>query len=266
MIEELKQIAREAGKIMLESKDFGIYSKGTAANYVSDIDIKVENFLRERLFALCPDAAFIGEESSENDYGADKQWIVDPIDGTANFVRGMDMSAVSIAFAEGGAVTAGAVYNPYLDKMFYAEKGGGAYMNGERIYVSEIPLENSLFSIAMSVYKKEYAPMCFDLAERIHMQCEDIRRIGSAAIELCNLAAGKTEMFFEARLYPWDYAAASLFISEAGGYIGSMSGGLVYDKVIPVIAANSKESFELLQKEARECFAGCVDLKNGEDI
>lgn len=256
MLEELKKIAAEAGRIMLENRNFDVHTKGTAANYVSDIDIKVEKFLRERLTALRPDAAFIGEESDSNDYTAERIWIVDPIDGTANFVRDMDMSAVSVALAEKGEAVMGVVYNPYADRMFYAQKGFGAYMNGEKIYVSERPLENSIISIAMSVYKKEYAPMCFALAEKMQMQCEDIRRIGSAAIELCNLAAGKIEMFFEARLYPWDYAAASLFISEAGGYIASLGSELVYDRVIPVIAANSQESFELLQREAADCFEG----------
>ena len=148
------------------------------------------------------------------------------------------------------------MYNPYVNRMFYSEKGRGAYMNGEKIHVSDRPLENSIISIAMSVYKKEYAPMCFMIAEKMQMRCEDIRRIGSAAIELCNLAAGKIELFFEARLYPWDYAAASLFVCEAGGYIASLGADLVYDKVIPVIAANSKENLELLQREAAACFDG----------
>ena len=256
MLEELKKIAAEAGKIMLENRNFSVHSKGTAANYVSDIDIKVEKFLRERLGALCPDAAFIGEESDSNDYTAEKLWIVDPIDGTANFVRDMDMSAVSVALVEKGEAVMGVVYNPYVNRMFYSEKGRGAYMNGEKIHVSDRPLENSIISIAMSVYKKEYAPMCFKIAEKMQMRCEDIRRIGSAAIELCNLAAGKIELFFEARLYPWDYAAASLFVCEAGGYIASLGADLVYDKVIPVIAANSKENLELLQREAAACFDG----------
>ncbi len=256
MIEKLKNIAVQAGRIMLENREFDIRSKGTAANYVSDVDIQIEKFLRRSLRALCPEAAFIGEESDDNDYGSKKLWIVDPIDGTSNFVRDMGMSAVSIGLVENGEAVMGAVYNPYSDRMFYAQKGKGAYLNGERIRVSQRPLENSIISIAMSVYKKEYAPMCFRLAERIQMQCEDMRRIGSAAIELCNLAAGKIEMFFEARLYPWDYAAASLFIREAGGYIASLGEDLVYDKVIPVIAANSKENFDLLQKEAAVCFNG----------
>lgn len=256
MLEELKKIAAEAGQIMLENRNFSVHSKGTAANYVSDIDIKVEKFLRERLTALCPDAAFIGEESDSNDYTAEKLWIVDPIDGTANFVRDMDMSAVSIALVEKGEAVIGVVYNPYVNRMFYSENGKGAYMNGEKIHVSQRPLANSIISIAMSVYKKEYAPMCFKLAEKMQTQCEDIRRLGSAAIELCNLAAGKIEMFFEARLYPWDYAAASLFVREAGGYIASMGSDLVYDRVIPIVAANSRESFELLQREAADCFNG----------
>jgi myo-inositol-1(or 4)-monophosphatase len=256
MLEKLKSIVKEAGSVMLDNRDFSVHSKGTAANYVSDTDIKVEKFLREQLTALCPDAAFIGEESESNDYECEKMWIVDPIDGTANFVRDMDMSAVSAALVENGEPVMGAVYNPYVGRMFYAEKGKGAYMNGKRIYVSERPLENSLFSIAMSVYKKEYAPMCFELAEKLFGKCEDIRRIGSAAIELCNLAAGKTEMFFEARLFPWDYAAAALFVREAGGYISSIDAELVYDRPVSVIAANSKESFELLRSNAAECFNG----------
>lgn len=256
MIEELKSIAHEAGKIMLENRNFNVHTKGTAANYVSDVDIKVENFLKDKLSQLCPDAAFVGEESDANDYTAQKMWIVDPIDGTANFVRDMDLSAVSIALVENGVATAGVVYNPYTERLFHGEKGKGAYMNGERLSVSERPLENSIISIAMSVYKKEYAPMCFKLAEKMQMQCEDIRRLGSAAIELCNLASGKIEMFFEARLYPWDYAAASLFISEAGGYIASLGKDIVYDRTIPIIAASSKEKFELLQKEAQLCFDG----------
>lgn len=256
MIEKIKQAAREAGYMMMKAHDFNVHSKGSAANYVSDIDIAVEKFLRQRLGEICPDADFMGEESDFTNSGKDKVWIVDPIDGTANFVRGMNMSAVSIALSDNDGILYGVVYDPYIDRMFYAHRGHGAYMNGEKIHVSDRDTEHSIISIAMSVYKKEYAPPCFKLAERIMMQCEDIRRVGSAAIELCNLAAGKIEMFFEARLYPWDYAAASLFITEAGGYISSMDKELSFNSVISIIAANTKENFKLIKDEALECFDG----------
>lgn len=256
MIEKVKQAAREAGQIMMKAHDFGVHSKGSAANYVSDIDIAVEKFLRQRLCEICPDADFMGEESDFAGSGKDKVWIVDPIDGTANFVRGMNMSAVSIALADSDGVLLGVVYDPYIDRMFYSQRGQGAYMNGERIYVSDRDTEHSIISIAMSVYKKEYAPPCFKLAEKIMMKCEDIRRVGSAAIELCNLAAGKIEMFFEARLYPWDYAAASLFIREAGGIISSMGCELTFTKPVSVIAANTADNYNLLQNEALDCFKG----------
>ncbi len=125
-----------------------------------------------------------------------------------NFIRNLQLSAVSIALTKDKKPILGVVYNPFQDELFYAELGKGAYFNGEQISVSDMPIERALLCTAFSTYNKTLAQPCIDIMSEMHDMCSDIRRLGSAAIELCYIAAGRSDIYFEIRLNPWDYAAA----------------------------------------------------------
>jgi myo-inositol-1(or 4)-monophosphatase len=143
----------------------------------------------------------------------------------------------------------GVVYNPYRDEMFYAEKGKGAFLNGEPIKVSDNDLQHSIFCTAMSLYNKDYAKPCLNIIEKVYEECEDIRRMGSAALELVSLAGGRVDLYFEIRVFPWDFAASEIIISEAGGYVGTIGfDETVFNRPIPLICANTKENYEYLRQ------------------
>ena len=255
VLNSIIDISKHAGKIICDRSEFTVRDKGSAANYVSSVDIKVEEYLKRELADVMPEAAFIGEESGGSNISAEYVFIIDPIDGTANFVHNIGISAVSVALMKDKKPYIGVVHYPYLERTFWAQAGEGAYLNGERVRVSDRRLEKSILSIAMSVYDKRYSTPCFALAEAMMQDCEDIRRLGSAAIELSNLGAGFEDMFFEARLFPWDYAAAALIIREAGGYIGPIySDELPYFEACSIVAANSEQSYKLLQNRALKIF------------
>ena len=156
--------------------------------------------------------------------GAKHAFIVDPIDGTTNFIKDYHASAISIALLDEGQVVIGVVYNPYLDEMFWAERGMGAFCNGERIHVSDQPLENGLVLFGASPYDKQLWKRSFELAYAYFEKALDIRRSGSAALDLCSIAAGRAEVYFELQLSPWDYAAGSLIVEEAGGVVTGIDG------------------------------------------
>ena len=242
----LKEAAKEAGKIMLDRRGLMVHAKGTRENLATTADLKVERFLRKRLTELIPDSSFIGEEDGRSGDG-DCIWIVDPIDGTANYARDLRVSTVSIALRKKGETVAGIVYQPYTDEMFCAERGKGASVNGMEVHVSDRPLANSMFCTSWSAYKKERSPMCFRISERILPLCEDIRRFGTAAYELSLLAEGRIDIYFEAALQPWDLAAGALIVREAGGICGSVHGPESYDVEGPMIAANSRGSFDMMR-------------------
>ncbi|MDD3368586.1 MAG: inositol monophosphatase family protein [Lachnospiraceae bacterium] len=248
MLNQIIQIVKNASKLM-NTTDFEVTLKGTESNVVSSIDIAVEKYLREQLMPLFPDTGFIGEECEASDFDHTYLWVVDPIDGTKNFVRGLKSSCISVGLLKDKEPYMGVIYNPYLDELYSAEKGKGAFLNGTQIHVSDKNLPSSLFCTAMSLYNKSLAPYCFHIIEKVYPDCDDIRRIGSAAIELALLASGRVDLYFEIRVFPWDIAAGILLIREAGGFIGTID----YDQFpvnrpVPVFAANTKENFEYLQK------------------
>jgi len=227
MIEEIGRIVCEAGKIVLSAKDIWSHTqeKGSAADLVTEYDVAVEEYLKEALLRLVPGAIFYGEEEVEKaDAAQGWAFIVDPIDGTTNFVRGLKQSAISVALAHDGEVEYGVVLDPYKGELFSAKRGGGAYMNGERIHVSERPLSQGIFGMGTAIYRREYIEPTMRVTEELFKRSCDFRRLGAAALDLCNVACGRTELFFEYSLCPWDHAAGDLIITEAGGYVSTMEG------------------------------------------
>ena len=218
MTNELKAICglvRDCGGIIrgADRENIRIDAKSGPADFVTDYDKKVQDALQRGLADIIPDAHFIGEEGSTrlfDDKG--KFFIVDPIDGTTNFIKNLHASAISVALAVDGAVELGVIYNPYLDELFTARRGRGAFCNGKPIRVSSEPLENGIVIFGTSPYNKEVSEKSFKLAYEYHRRALDVRRTGSAAIDLCNIAAGRAELFFELILSPWDYAAGALIV------------------------------------------------------
>ena len=227
MLEQIISIVREAGEIVLSARDIWSHTheKTSAADLVTEYDVAVENFLKEKLPSLVPGSIFFGEEEAENaDPSRGWAFIVDPIDGTTNFVRGLRQSAISVGLAHDGVVEYGVVYDPYKDEMFSAQRGGGAFLNGRPIHVSARPIEQGIFGMGTAIYRREYLEPTMRLTEQLFKRSCDFRRLGAAALDLCNVACGRTELFFEYSLCPWDQAAGSLIITEAGGFICTLEG------------------------------------------
>jgi myo-inositol-1(or 4)-monophosphatase len=227
MLNELSAIVRKAGDIIL-SADMSkthLEEKSSPGDFVTAYDIAVQEMLCDELKKVLPKAQFIGEESSHADLNRDGYcFIVDPIDGTANFAWNYCHSAVSVGLAYKEKMLLGLVYNPYLDELFSAEAGKGAFLNDKRISASKRNLETGLVCFGSSPYDKTKADATFSLARFLYENALDVRRSGSAALDICYIACGRCELFFEMSLAPWDYAAASLIVTEAGGLITTMQG------------------------------------------
>ena len=239
MKDELVRIARKAGEAFLERKLTSIVSKEGHANYVTNIDCRVEAYLEDALTRLLPGSLFIGEEKENRALTDEPTWIVDPLDGTTNMIHDYRMSAVSIALCRNKKPALGLIWQPYTQELFYAEAGKGACLNDEAIHVSDVPFDNALVAVGTAPYYEELEEKSMALALGFLHECADIRRSGSAALDLAYLACGRHEIFFELRLKPWDYAAGSLIVQEAGGTVMMpLSGGEPdYDLSTAILAA-----------------------------
>ena len=223
-IDPIIAIVKEASSLMVRS-GFEVHDKGTRENLVTSSDLAVQHFLTRELRARYPEVGFLCEEEDMDEVsGHDAVWVIDPIDGTANYARGNENCGISVALVKGGEPVLGVVYSPWRGELYTAEKGKGAFLNGKPIHVSGRPFEQGLLFTALAIYRKDLARSCSDIIYDLYMQCNDVRRSGSAAVELCLLAAGYADLFFEIRLMPWDHAAASLILTEAGGAVCGFEG------------------------------------------
>jgi len=246
MLEQVVAIVKEASALMVRDH-FTVMQKDGVENLVTSSDLAVQHFLTGRLAALLPGCGFLCEEEDFRELEEEWIWIIDPIDGTANYSRGIADCCISVALSRRGALQLGVVYSPWRDELYTAELGKGACCNGRPIHVSDRPLSDGLFCTAMSTYRKEYAQACSDIIYDIYMQSNDLRRWGSAALEICLLASGVIELYFEMRLQPWDYAAAMLILHEAGGRIATWNGGAPsLERPSLVLAANRPDSLGAL--------------------
>lgn len=243
-IQQVSDIVRAASTHMDRTGGFEVHDKGARENIVTSSDLAVQHFLTDQLRMRYPEVGFLCEEEDLNDVtGHEAVWVIDPIDGTANYARGNENCCVSVALVEKGEPILGVVYSPWRSELYTAEKGKGAFCNGKPIHVSGRPFEQGLLFTAMSTYRKDLAKSCSDIIYDLYMECNDVRRTGSAAVELCLMAAGFAELYFEIRLMPWDYAAASLILREAGGAVCDFEGNAPsLFKPSMFIAANTKES------------------------
>ena len=227
-IEDIKQVAREAGSILLSARRPKIMEKSGHANFVTETDEKVQRFLVGRLKELLPEAEFLGEEDGQDVFSAKMAsgycFVIDPIDGTSNFIYEYRPSVVSIGLLKDGKPYMAVVYNPYDDMMFSAIAGEGAYMNGERIMSSEAPLSEQLSCFGTAPYYEELRDRSFDLAKKLLPLCVDLRRSGTAAWDMCCVAIGRCGLYFELKIQIWDYAAAALIAQEAGCSVTDIDG------------------------------------------
>ena len=249
-------IIREAGKIILSAHEVcegtdEVSEKFGVGNFVTVYDVKVQEYIIANLLKAFPNAKFIAEEKDNDPAVLQSEYcfVIDPIDGTSNFIHDYKMSCISIALVSRGETVFGAVYHPYLDELFYAQKGEGAYLNGKRIRVSERSMNIAIAAFGTAPYYRDtLGDKTFSLLREIFYKVADVRRCGSAALDLAYLAAGRNDLFFEVILSPWDIAAGEILIREAGGIITDMSGApLSLSAPTSVIAANDVIYSELIK-------------------
>ena len=258
MYDFIPKIMKDAAKLMLSAHDIdaGVTVKPGDANFVTAYDVAVEDYLCRELSKQMPDAVIIGEEAEENHtelLRTSLALIIDPIDGTTNFIHNRRYSAISVGVCDHGTMTYGAVYHPYEDRLYHAEKDHGAFVltadgRDTPIHTADHTLAQSLSCFGTSpYYKEELGEKTFRAAFEIFKHTRDIRRSGSAALDLAEIAAGSIDLFLEYRLSPWDYAAGSLLITEAGGKITQTDGSpITFDHPCSILAGNPKAHGEML--------------------
>lgn len=221
--------AREAGALVLQGygRIHAPERKGRI-DLVTEYDRRSEARLLELIARDFPGHAVLAEESGAHEKGAEApaRWIIDPLDGTTNFAHNYPFFAVSVGVEVGGAVVAGAVYDPVADEMFAAARGEGASMNGTRIHVSACEqIEDALLVTGFPYDVREHPERHLPLFQDFLLRAQGIRRDGSAALNLCYLAMGRFDGFWEGHLAPWDLAAGTLIVAEAGGTLTDYTGG-----------------------------------------
>jgi myo-inositol-1(or 4)-monophosphatase len=229
--EDILELVHSTKKIIFNEEMVQDITVKGAADYVTKVDVAVQEYLRKELAKRTPDVLLLSEEQENNDLDPSKSyWILDPIDGTTNLIHDYHMSAVSLGLYEKGVITFGVVYNPFTEETFHAVRGKGAFLNGKSIHVSHRDaFDMCIISLGSSPYEKDKASMLFPIFQWVFMETADFRRSASAALDLCYVAAGRVDGYFELNLKPWDYAAGSLILTEAGGRITNWKGaGLPY--------------------------------------
>ena len=224
----IKAARKASGKL---KRDYGeveqlqVSTKGPA-DFVTAADIRTEETLRDFLMHARPEYGFLMEESGEI-VGSDpnRRWVIDPIDGTTNFIHGIPHFAISIALEENNEITAGVIYEPINDQMFWAEKGNGAWLNDRRMRVSgRTQMEHSIFATGIPFLGRGDHKQFLQQIESVMAVSAGIRRFGSAALDLAYVAAGRFDGFWETKLQPWDIAAGIIIVREAGGMISEING------------------------------------------
>jgi myo-inositol-1(or 4)-monophosphatase len=243
LLNVMVQAAVKAGRGL--SRDFGevqnlqVSLKGPA-DYVSQADRKAEQTIRHELMRARPTYGFLGEESEE-EVGTDgaHRWIVDPLDGTTNFLHGIPIFSVSIALERNDEIVAGVVYNPAMDELYTAEKGGGAFMNDRRLRVAaRRTLPDTVISTGVPHMGRGHHGNYLLELRNVMGEVAGIRRLGSVALDLAYVAAGRVDGFWEEGLNAWDIAAGMLLVREAGGFVSDKSGGRDVLETGGIVAGN----------------------------
>lgn len=252
------EAARACGIFLLEAfnRPKGAYEEKSPGDLVSEVDRHSQDIARRLLKERTPDALFVEEEGAESRsvVGDDSRsliWIVDPLDGTTNFLHRFPVFAVSIAAAQGRSLKAGVVFNPVTDECFTAARGYGARLNGDPIQVStETYLKRALIATGWPFRRKPLLERYLEVFQRIFHACQGIRRAGAASIDLAYVAAGRLEGFWEFDLSLWDIAAGALIVEEAGGRISDFSGKDGWWDSGDVVASNGHVHNQIIKAAA----------------
>lgn len=243
--------AREAGKIINRaSQDVGALKILTKDynDFVSEVDRSAEEAIISILKEAYPNHGFFGEESGKTNVDAESIWIIDPLDGTTNFLHNFPCYCVSIALQERGVLTQAVIYDPVHNDLFTATKGRGAFLNDKRIRVTNrSKLQDSLISTGFPFKDFSYLDTYLEIFKDMAKKTSGLRRPGSAALDLAYVAAGYTDGFFEINLSPWDIAAGALLVQEAGGIVGDFEGNESWLKTGNIVAGNPKVFGQMLQ-------------------
>ncbi|MDO5398310.1 MAG: inositol monophosphatase [bacterium] len=242
-MKEIIKLIRELKPVLMNRDLSSSVTEKGRADFVTAVDTSVQAKLSEELLRLYPDTGFMGEEGEHKAVDlSGKIWILDPVDGTTNLIHDYRMSAVSLGLLDGGEPVMGIIYNPFTEELFCAEKGRGAYLNNDIINVSsEAHIRNALIAFGTSPYDRQLADVNFRMIKEAYLRSGDIRRSGSAALDLAYTACGRIDGFFERNLKSWDYCAGICIVNEAGGKVTNMHGGAVtFDKNSDILASNGK--------------------------
>lgn len=233
------------------------------ADFVTAVDTAISRFVKEGLATLAPGSAFVTEEESHHSNAPDR-FILDPIDGTANLVRGYKKSSISLAHYKNGEILFGVVYDPFSGELFFALKGKGAHYfdaaNGiapllaigvehytaEPLSVSALTHENAIVEFGAGSTNKSVSAESFEIGKEVFESCQDLRRICSSALAICYIAAGRIDGYFERRIKPWDYAAGVLILQEAGGALSQWNGDPLPFDIPSTIVAGNRDTYRYL--------------------
>lgn len=243
--------ARKAGDIILRYHnqiDLLTIENKAANDFVSEVDKAAEDAIINELKKAFPDHSILGEENGEILGDSKFQWIIDPLDGTTNYLHGFPQYAVSIALYENNEATHAVVYDPFKEELFTASKGQGAYLNEQRLRVTSTQgFDDTLIGTGFPFKAPQHLDAYLAMFKAIHPKVAGIRRAGSAALDLAYLAAGRMDGFWEIELNIWDIAAGALLVKEAGGFIGDFSGRGKYLETGNVVAGNDSVFKEILK-------------------
>ena len=248
MVAAAEKAARTLVRDFGEVEQLQVSKKGPA-DFVSSADLAAEKTIRAELSKARPDFSFLMEESGKSGpAGGNCRWIVDPLDGTTNFLHGLPHWAISIAAEIDAAIIAGVVLDPVKNELFFAERGKGAFMNSKRLRVSSRrSLDIAMVATGMPFKGREIAPHYLDQLDLMMREVAAVRRFGSAALDLAYVAAGRYEAFWEYGLAPWDSAAGLILVTEAGGFVSEVDGG-----TNPVFNGSLLASNALMQRDFQE--------------
>jgi myo-inositol-1(or 4)-monophosphatase len=243
--------ARQAGNVLLRYHSrldaVAVFEK-QANDFVSEVDQAAEQAIISTIHKAYPDHGILAEESGQHGAG-DYQWIIDPLDGTTNYLRGVPQFAVSIALQHRGQLVTAVVYDPLREELFTAEKGNGAYLNDRRIRVTgQKALAGALLGTGIPFRDQRFADAYLGMLKALMRDTAGIRRPGSAALDFAYLAAGRTDGFWELGLATWDFAAGALLVREAGGVVTDLAGGDRYFETGNVVAGGVRVHKEMLAR------------------
>lgn len=247
-----KRIAREAGAIQRDrfETDISIETKSSSIDLVTEVDHACERLVVEAIAAERPEDAVLAEESHhEDDPGRGWRWVIDPLDGTVNYAHGYPRFCVSIGVEKDGVARVGVVYDPLLDELYHATRGGGAWLGERRLAVSrQDQLGRALLATGFAYDVHRSAVDNLDCFARVLKAARGIRRDGSAALDLCYVAAGRLDGYWELKLHPWDVAAGRLVVEEAGGRVSAVDGGPAPADGSSLLATNGRIHEQLLER------------------